>query len=249
MNFLPDSEIVNLKYQLAQQIKASINRAASSKSSNTPFLESSVDILVDELAELKIEISKLSLNLSSIQNEEKNYSSSSSSMNNKSTDYSTKNKTSNENGVLTFPIRLTPDDLQNIDNFYYPETAENNNTYIWIGPENKTSIELPVNLAFPIKLIIKNVRFITEAIKDSLEIFVNGEQLEFELFRNDDGDAITAVWLPLHNSIKDKCVIDICVDESISVKDIYPEASDARKLCMALKEIEIHNNSLEYVNT
>ena len=70
MNFLPESEVINLKYQLAQQIKASINRAASGRSTNTPFLDSCVDTLIDEMAELKIEISKLSLTLSSLKKAE-----------------------------------------------------------------------------------------------------------------------------------------------------------------------------------
>ncbi len=245
MNFLPDSEIINLKYQLAQQIKANINRAASSKNSNTPFLESCVDTLVDEIAELKIELSKLSLTLSSLQNGGNNYSSSSSNMQITSSDSSSKS----QNGFLTFPIKLNPEYLQDIDNFYYPETGNDDSTFIWIGPENKASIELRVNITFPIKLIFKNVRFVTDAIRESLKIFINGEQLELELFKQNDGYTITAVWMPLHNSIKHKCTIDICVDKSISVQDIYPETSDTRKLCLALNEIEIHNNSLEYVNT
>ena len=245
MDFLPDSEIVNLKYQLAQQIKASINRAASTKKSNTPFLESCVDTLVDEMAELKIEISKLSLTLSNLQNQEKNHASSYPKIHITSSDDSTKT----ENDFVAFPIKLNPEYLQNIDNFYYPETAKDNSTFIWIGPENKASIELPVNITSPIKLILKNVRFITDATKESLKILINGEQLELELFKQDDGYTITAVWFPLHNSIKNKCTIDIYVDESISVQDIYPETSDTRKLCLALKQIEIHNNSLEYVNS
>lgn len=245
MNFLPDSEIINLKYQLAQQIKASINREASNKNSNTPFLESCVDTLVDEIAELKIEISKLSLTLSSLQNERKSHPASSSNVHNPPLDYSTKS----DNSLLTFPIQLSPEYLQDIDNFYYPETAESDSSFIWMGPENKTSIELPVNITFPIKLIIKDVRFITDATKESLKIFINENQLELELFKQNEGYTITSVWLPLHSSTQDKFTIDIYVDESIRVRDMYPEASDTRKLCMALKEIEIHNNSLEYVNT
>ena len=245
MNFLPDSEIINLKYQLAQQIKASINRAASGKNSNTPFLESCVDTLVDEIAEMKIEISKLSLTLSNLQNENKTIAPLADNGYSKPLTAPEDNKSS----LLTFPIQLNPDYLQNIDNFYYPETADNNNTYIWIGPSNKTSIELPLKITFPIKLILKDVRFITDATKESLQIFINGDRLELDLFKQNEGYTITSVWLPLHSNDYDKCRIDIYVNESISVKDIYPEASDTRKLCMALKEIEILNNALEYVNT
>lgn len=245
MDFLPESEIVNLKYQLAQQIKASINRASSHKKSNTPFLESCIDTLIDEIAELKIEVSKLSLNLSSLKKNNSNYHSFSSDILPKSSSISTKIK----NDLSEFPILLTPEYLQNIDNFYYPETASNDSSYIWLGPHNKATIELPVNIKVPIKLALNNVRFITDAIKESLEIFINGEKLELQLFKQNDGYTITAAWLPLNNNIKDKCTIDINVDRSISVKDLYPEASDTRKLCLALSEIEIQTNSLEYVNT
>lgn len=245
MDFLPESEIVNLKYQLAQQIKASINRSASNKKSNTPFLESCVDTLVDEIAELKIEVSKLTLNLSSLKNGNSSFHSSSSDTLLKSSSVSTKIK----NDLSEFPIQLTPEFLQNIDNFYYPETAPNDSTYIWLGPENKATIELPVSITVPIRLALNNVRFITDNIKDSLTIFINEEKLKLELSKQNDDYTITASWLPLNNSIKDKCIIDICVDQSISVKDLYPEASDTRKLCLALSEIEIKTNSLEYVNS
>ncbi len=245
MDFLPDSEIVNLKYQLAQQIKASINRAAASKSSNTPFLESFVDTLVDEIAELKIEISKLSLAVSNIKNLEKSQVASSSQV---PINYS-KNLDDLENIFSTFPIKLDSEYLKNIDNFYYPESGKNDSHFIWLGPDNKTSFELPVKISFPIKVILSNVRFITDATKESLEISINGDPLKLEFFQENEGYIISAVWIPLHNSAKDKMQIDISVDESVSVQDIYPEASDTRKLCLALKEIEINNNSLEYVNT
>lgn len=249
MDFLPDSEVINLKYQLAQQIKASINRAAANKSSNTPFLESCVDTLVDEIADLKIELSKLSLNLADVKNNDNLETVSSANEDTKPLDSTVDNSAKNNGSIYTFPIHLDPEYLQNIDNFYYPEIGENQGSYIWIGPENKTSIQLQLNIAFPIKLIIKDVRFITEEIKESLQIFINGNRLELEIFKQNDGYTITSIWLPLYNNDSSQCTIDICVDKSISVREIYPDASDTRKLCMALKEIEIHNNSLEYVNT
>ena len=245
MNFLPDSEIINLKYQLAQQIKANINRAASRKSSNTPFLDSFVDTLVDEMAELKIEISKLSLTLSSLKNSDNNYS---------VTPPNTEinhiyDPTDNKNEFWRFPIKIDPEYLQNIDNFHYPEENENGNHYIWMGSGNKTSIEFPINLVSPIKLILKNVRFITDEIRESFKLFINGEQLQFESVKQNYGYTIAASWLPSPNSIKDKCTIDLSVDRSISVQELYPETNDTRKLCLALSEIEIQNNTQEYVNT
>ena len=245
MNFLPDSEIINLKYQLAQQIKANINRAASGKSSNTPFLDSFVDTLVDEMAELKIEISKLSLTLSNLKNIENNHSISASGT---ETDL-VHSLDDNKNEFWTFPIKINPEYLQNTDNFYYPEENENGNYYIWMGSGNKTSIEFPVNLVSPIKLILKNVRFITDEIRESFKLFINGEQLKFESVKQNYGYTITASWLPSPNSIKDRCTIDMSVDRSISVQELYPETNDTRKLCLALSEIEIQNNTQEYVNT
>ena len=239
MDFLPDSEIINLKYQLAQQIKASINRAASSKSSNTPFLESCVDTLVDEIADLKIEMSKLSLNLANLQKEDKIKPVSFSNGSSNPVKDTVGRTANNDNSFNSFPIQLDPEYLQNIDNFYYPETGNNDGSYIWTGPKNRTTIELPLNVAFPIKLIIKDARFITDATKESLQIFINGSRLELEIFKQNEGYTITSIWLPLHND-RDKCTIDICVDESISVQEIYPDTSDTRKLCMALKEIEIN---------
>lgn len=245
MNFLPESEVINLKYQLAQQIKASINRAASGKSSNTPFLDSCVDTLIDEMAELKIEISKLSLTLSSVQNTEKR-----NSMEHfESSTNSSSLQTEVEDNFWTFPLKLDPEYLQNIDNFHYPELSKNGRSFIWMGSGNKASIEIPMTQISPIKLILKNVRFITEDIRNSFRLFVNGEQLEFESFRQDEGYTITASWIPLHNSIKDKCAIDMFVERSISVQELYPETNDTRKLCLALSEIEIQNNAQEYVNT
>ncbi len=245
MNFLPDSEIINLKYQLAQQIKANINRAASGKSSNTPFLDSFVDTLVDEMAELKIEISKLSLTLSSLKNSDNNHSvtASDTEINH------IYDPTDNKNEFWRFPIKIDPEYLQNIDNFHYPEENENGNYYIWMGSGNKTSIEFPINLVSPIKLILKNVRFITDEIRESFKLFINGEQLQFESFKQNYGYTIAASWLPSPNSIKDKCTIDMSVDRSISVQELYPETNDTRKLCLALSEIEIQNNTQEYVNT
>ena len=245
MNFLPDSEIINLKYQLAQQIKANINRAATGKSSNTPFLDSFVDTLVDEIAELKIEISKLSLTLSSLKNSEKNHSVTTSN----SETHHIYCPTDNQNEFWTFPIKISPEYLQNIDNFHYPEENENGNYYIWMGSGNKASIEFPVNIISPIKLILKNVRFITDDIRESFRLSINGEQLKFESFKQDYGYTITAYWLPSANSIKDRCRIDMSVDHSVSVQELYPETNDTRKLCLALSEIEIQNNTQEYVNT
>jgi len=252
MNFLPDSEIINLKYQLAQQIKANINRAASSKNSSTPFLESCIDTLIDEIADLKIEMSKLSLTLSNIQNEDTRTSLESSNEHGEQILNETNTTDTNitdTNNIVAFPIRLNPEYLQNINNFYYPETGDNDNSYIWTGPDTTTSIELPLNVAFPIKIIIKDVRFITDAIKESLQIFVNGEKLELEIFKQNEEYTITSIWLPLHSQNKSQCTIDICADKTISVKEIHPDANDTRKLCMAFKEIEITNNALEYVNT
>ena len=252
MNYLPESEIVNLKYQLAQQIKASINRAASSKNSNMPFLDSFVDTLVDEMAELKIEISRLSLTLSSLKKAEGNEPKG---------PLRDRTQTSLElpavlsqsskeaNSFWKLPVNLDSEYLQNIDNFYYPETTDKGNSYIWMGPSNKISMEFPIELISPIKIIIKNVRFITDEVRQSLQIFVNGDRLQPEFTQQDEGYTITASWLPLHNSVKDKCTLDLIVERSISVQELYPNTSDTRKLCLALSEIEIHNNVQEYVNT
>ena len=244
MNYLPESEVINLKYQLAQQIKASINRAAATKNSNMPFLDSFVDTLVDEMAELKIEISKLSLTLSSLQKSENNYSQSAPELQNGHSQPSKE-----ENSFWKFPVQLDSEYLQNIDNFYYPEATDKGNSYIWMGPSNKVSIDFPVHLVSPIKIILRNVRFITDDIRQSLQIFVNGDRLELEFSQQDEGYTIAASWLPLHNSVKDKCTIDLVVERSISVQELYPKTSDTRKLCLALSEIEIHNNIQEYVNT
>ena len=244
MNYLPESEIINLKYQLAQQIKASINRAAASKNSNMPFLDSFVDTLVDEMAELKIEISKLSLTLSSLQKSENNHSQPAPELQNGHSNFS-----KSENGFGKFPVQLDSEYLQNIDNFYYPEETQKGNSYIWMGPSNKVSIDFPINLVSPIKIILRNVRFITDEVRQSLQIFVNGDRLELEFSQQDEGYTISASWLPLHNSVKDKCTIDLVVERSISVQELYPETTDTRKLCLALSEIEIYNNIQEYVNT
>ncbi|MEM8721006.1 MAG: hypothetical protein AAGE84_17200 [Cyanobacteria bacterium P01_G01_bin.39] len=244
MNFLPESEVINLKYQLAQQIKASINRAASSKSSNTPFLDSCVDTLIDEMAELKIEISKLSLTLSGLKNEE-----SIGHQNNEKTLLNQSGSSSIvEDEFCSFPIKLDPDYLQNTANFHYPETSPNGRAYIWMGSGNKASIEFPMTRISPIKLTLKNVRFITDDTRQSLQLFVNGEELKYESSKQDEGYTITAFWMPLHNSAKDKYVIDIVVERSISVQELYPQTNDTRKLCLALSEIEIQNNVEEYVN-
>ena len=242
MNYLPESEVVNLKYQLAQQIKASINRAASSKNSNMPFLDSFVDTLVDEMAELKIEISRLSLTLSSLKNSERNYTQSIDISNEPS-------QSGSENSFWKLPVHLDSEYLQNIENFYYPEATQKGNSYIWMGPSNKVSIDLPVHLISPIKIILRNVRFITDEVRQGLEIFVNGDRLELEFSQQDEGYTIAASWLPLHNSDKEKCTIDLVVERSISVQELYPDTSDTRQLCLALSEIEIHNNVQEYVNT
>lgn len=244
MNYLPESEIVNLKYQLAQQIKASINRAASSKNSNMPFLDSFVDTLVDEMAELKIEISRLSLTLSSLKKAECDRTQSSLEL---PADLSQSSK--EENSFWKLPVNLDSEYLQNIDNFYYPETTDKGNSYIWMGPSNKVSINFPVHLVSPIKIILKNVRFITDEVRQSLQLFLNGDRLQPEFFQQDEGYTITASWLPLHDSVKDKCTLDLIVERSISVQELYPKTSDTRKLCLALSEIEIHNNVQEYVNT
>ncbi|MEM8672267.1 MAG: hypothetical protein AAGF83_00120 [Cyanobacteria bacterium P01_G01_bin.67] len=244
MNFLPESEVINLKYQLAQQIKASINRAASSKSSNTPFLDSCVDTLIDEMAELKIEISKLSLTLSGLKNEE--------GVSDQHNEQTLLNQSASssvvEDELCSFPLKLDPEYLQNITNFHYPETSQNGRSYIWMGSGNKASIEFPMTRISPIKLSLKNVRFITDDIRQSLQLFVNGEELKYESLKQDEGYTITAFWMPLHNSTKDKYVIDIVVESSISVQELYPETNDTRKLCLALSEIEIQNNVEEYVN-
>ena len=244
MNYLPESEVINLKYQLAQQIKASINRAASSKNSNMPFLDSFVDTLVDEMAELKIEISRLSLTLSSLKNSERDRAQSSLEL---PADLSQSSK--EENSFWKLPVNLDSEYLQNIDNFYYPETTDKGNSYIWMGPSNKISMDFPVHLISPIKIILKNVRFITDEVRQSLQIFLNGDRLELEFSQQDEGYTIAASWLPLHNSVKDKCILDLIVERSISVQELYPKTSDTRKLCLALSEIEIHNNVQEYVNT
>lgn len=245
MNFLPESELVNLKYQLAQQIKANINRAASDKRSNTPFLDSFMDTLIDEVAELKIEVSKLSLTLSSLKKAENSDIASKAIVNSHELQQSTENSSK----FWTFPIKISPEYLQNIDNFHYPEENENGNYYIWMGSGNKTSIEFPINIISPIKLILKNVRFITDDIRESFKLCINGEQLQFESFKQDYGYTIAASWLPSPNSIKDRCRIDMSVDRSVSVQELYPETNDTRKLCLALSEIEIQNNTQEYVNT
>ena len=244
MNYLPESEVINLKYQLAQQIKASINRAASSKNSNMPFLDSFVDTLVDEIAELKIEISRLSLTLSSLKKAEGERTQSSLEL---PADLSQSSK--EENSFWKLPVNLDSEYLQNIDNFYYPETTDKGNSYIWMGPSNKISMDFPVHLVSPIKIILKNVRFITDEVRQSLQIFLNGDRLQPEFSQQDEGYTITASWLPLHNSVKDKCTLDLIVERSISVQELYPKTSDTRKLCLALSEIEIHNNVQEYVNT
>ena len=243
MNYLPESEVINLKYQLSQQIKASINRAASSKSSNMPFLDSFVDTIVDEMAELKIEISRLSLTLSSLKNSERNYV--------QSLDVADEPAlpTNSENSFWKLPVHLDSEYLRNLDNFYYPEATQKGNSYIWMGPSNKVSIELPAHLISPIKIILRNVRFITDEVRQSLEILVNGDRLELEFSQQDEGYTIVGSWLPLHNSDRTKCTIDLVVDRSISVQELYPETSDTRQLCLALSEIEIHNNVQEYVNT
>lgn len=243
MNYLPESEIINLKYQLAQQIKASINRAAAAKNSNMPFLDSFMDTLVDEMAEMKIEISKLSLALSGIKNSEKN---SLHSVPELESDRAT--TTGENNGFWTFPVLLDSEYLQHLENFYYPESTQKGNSYIWMGPDNRVSIDLPINLTSPIKIILRNVRFITDEVRQGLEIFVNGDRLQLEFSQQDEGYTISGSWLPLHNSKKDKCTIDIQVERSISVQELHPETSDTRKLCLALSEIEIENNIQEYVN-
>lgn len=245
MSFLPESELVNLKYQLAQQIKANINRAASGKRSNTPFLDSFMDTLVDEMAELKIEISKLSLTLSNLKKEQEKQIGSSVNIEQKEL----QNYIEDNTNFWTFPIKINPEYLQNIDNFHYPEENENGNYYIWMGSGNKTSIEFPIDLIFPIKLILKNVRFITDDIRESFKLFINGEELKFESSKQEHGYNISASWLPSPNSIKDKCTIDISVDHSVSVQELYPDTNDTRRLCLALSEIEILNNTQEYVNT
>ncbi|MEL6930515.1 MAG: hypothetical protein AAFO95_18055, partial [Cyanobacteria bacterium J06600_6] len=63
------------------------------------------------------------------------------------------------------------------------------------------------------------------------------------------GFCISASWMPLHDSIKDKCVLDLVVDQSVDVQDIYPETNDTRRLCLAINEIEVQNNAQEYVNS
>lgn len=246
MNFLPESEVVNLKYQLAQQIKASINRAASGRSTNTPFLDSCVDTLIDEMAELKIEISKLSLTLSSLKNTE-----TASSATLESAKNSSKVEPEKIDKFWNFPMILDPEYLQNIDNFYYPEESPNGKHYIWMGPGNKVSIEFPVNVLSPIKLILKNVRFISEETRKSFKLYINGEQLEFESVKQNEGEGycISASWMPLHNSIKDKCMVDMFVEKSVDVREIYPETNDTRRLCLAINEIEVQNNVQEYVNS
>lgn len=241
MNFLPESEVINLKYQLAQQIKANINRAASGKNSNTPFLDSCVDTLIDEMAELKIEISKLSLALSSVNNANQIHPEA-------VLEVAPEAAKTGEDDLWSFPIKLNPEYLQNLDNFYYPEESQNGKHFIWMGAGNKATIEFPINLLSPIKIVLKNVRFINEETRKSFKLFINGEQLEFNAIKQDEGYYITASWMPLHNSIKDKCVIDMFVEKSVSVQDIYPETSDTRRLCFALNEIEILNNVQEYVN-
>ena len=243
MNFLPESEVVNLKYQLAQQIKASINRAAAGKSSNTPFLDSCVDTLIDEMAELKIEVSKLSLALSNITNT--SYTHPEAIPENTVAKVS---QNQDRERSLSFPIKLDPEYLQNIDNFYYPEESQNGKNFIWMGGGNKATVEFPVQLDTPIKVVLKNVRFINEATRKSFKLFINGEELEFDAEKQNEGYCITASWMPLHSSIKHKCVIELLVAQSVSVRDLYPDTSDTRKLCFALNEIEILNNVQEYVN-
>jgi|GEM_PF-5573167 len=247
MNFLPESEVINLKYQLAQQIKASINRAASGKSSNTPFLDSCMDTLIDEMAELKIEISKLSLTLSGLKNTENIPAENAVEIPVYGSD--TEEETVDE--LWEFPIQLNPDYLQNLDNFYYPEESQNGRYFIWMGAGNRAAIEFSINILSPIKLILKNVRFISEETRNSFKLFINGEQLEFESVKQDEGEGycISASWMPLHNSIKDKCIVELFVEKSINVQEIYPDTSDTRRLCLALNEIEIQNNAQEYVNS
>lgn len=246
MNFLPESEVINLKYQLAQQIKASINRAASGRSTNTPFLDSCVDTLIDEMAELKIEISKLSLTLSSLKNADTPVGQVSTILNDDA-----ERPVDEVDEFWKFPIVLNPEYLQNLDNFYYPEESPNGRYFIWMGSGNKASIEFPIDVLSPIKLILKNVRFISEATRKSFKLYINGEQLEFQSVKQEDGNGycISASWMPLHNSIKNKCVLDMFVEQSIDVREIYPETNDTRRLCLALNEIEVQNNVQEYVNT
>lgn len=245
MNFLPESEVINLKYQLAQQIKASINRAASGRSTNTPFLDSCVDTLIDEMAELKIEISKLSLTLSSLKKAETGGTTAVETLNAAPT------ATEKIDEFWQFPIVLDPKYLQDVDNFYYPEESPNGKHFIWMGPGKKASIELPIKVLSPIKLILKNVRFISEETRKSFKLFINDEQLEFESVKQEEGEGycISASWMPLHDSIKDKCVLKMLVEQSIDVREIYPETNDTRKLCLALNEIEVQNNAQEYVNS
>ena len=247
MNFLPESEVINLKYQLAQQIKASINRAASGRSTNTPFLDSCVDTLIDEMAELKIEISKLSLTLSSLKNADTTVKQQVSN----TLDNNASQPVKKVDEFWQFPIVLDPKYLQNLNNFYYPEESPNGRAFIWMGPGNKASIEFPIDVRSPIKLILKNVRFISEETRKSLKLYLNGEQLEFESVKQEDseGYCISASWMPLHDSIKNKCVLELFVKQSIDVQKIYPETNDTRKLCLVLNEIEVQNNAQEYVNT
>lgn len=244
MNFLPESEVINLKYQLAQQIKASINRSASGRDTNTPFLDSCVDTLIDEMAELKIEISKLSLTLSSLKNSE-------TVKHAVETLDSADTVTEEVDEFWQFPIILNPEYLQNLDNFHYPEESPNGRYFIWMGSGNRASIEFPIKVLSPIKLILKNVRFITEETQKTFKLFMNGEQLEFESAKQEEGQGfcISASWMPLHDSIKDKCVLDLVVDQSVDVQDIYPETNDTRRLCLAINEIEVQNNAQEYVNS
>ena len=244
MNYLPESEVINLKYQLAQQIKASINRAAANKNSNMPFLDSIVDILIDEMAELKIEISKLSLTLSGLKNDRN----SDRQIETKSQNGRAQSSSQTKNGFLAFPIQLNPEYLQNIDNFYYPEATDKGNTYIWMGPENKVSFDIPLPFMSPIEIILRNVRFITDDLRESLQILVNGKQLNIKSLKQDEGYTISASWLPLYTNTE-KCTVEIRVERSVSVRELYPETSDSRKLCFALSEIEIKDNTQEYVNT
>lgn len=243
MNYLPESEVINLKYQLAQQIKASINRAAAKKSSNMPFLDSTVDTLIDEMAELKIEISKLSLTLSSLKKIHNSDRDEFKSQNGRA-----QPQTQAKNQFITFPILLDPEYLQNIDNFYYPEATDKGNTYIWMGPENKVSFDIPLSSISPIEIILKNVRFITDDLRDSLQMWVNGKQLNLKIIKQNEGLTISAFWLPIDTNTE-KCTVEIKVERSISVRELYPETSDTRKLCFALSEIEIKDNTQEYVNT
>lgn len=247
MNFLPESEVINLKYQLAQQIKASINRAASGRSTNTPFLDSCVDTLIDEMAELKIEISKLSLTLSSLKNAEPRVATQVA----QTLDGDVEPQPEAVDEFWQFPIVLNPEYLQHLDNFHYPEESPNGRYFIWMGSGNKASVELPIEVLSPIKLILKNVRFISEATRSTFKLYINGEQLEYESVKQEEGDGycISASWMPLHNSIKDKCVLDMFVEQSVDVREIYPETNDTRRLCLALNEIEVQNNVQEYVNT